>query len=272
MSAVFPPTPELPEPGYFSSSTFQFRHYEFYGENKIMSLFQTYQRLESNKSRHSVTPGAPKKKVNPPTVARRFSIEDKHLLYKLLGFQFNDTGDKVPLLKRRGSIIYRSPADSRSFLEGLLIQKRHFSPLMCKSLMWLSIPFTNLPEVSLYVVDLSEEGFKVIKMTPIPTSVGIQAKDEGETKLKLWSCSKWLSHSVICPDFLRESLMYLRTKCVVPNVITVDVLGTMVLDLHAQSCVPDHVFSQTCYVEVKHESDLSRPFYEQSVANVSLKD
>ncbi len=272
MSAVFPPTPELPEPGYFSSSTSQFRHYSFYGENKIMSLFQTYQRLESNKSRHSVAPTTPKKKAQPPTVARRCSLSDKHALYKLLGFQFNDTGDKTPLLKKRGSIIYRSPDDSRSFLEGLLIQKRHFSPLMCKSLMWLSIPFTNLPEVSMYVVDLSAEEPKVVKLTPEPTSVDTWDKTEGETELKLWSCSRWLSHSVKCPDFLRESLDYLRTKCVMPNVITVDVLGTMVLDLHAQSCAPDHVFSQTCYVEVRHESDLSRPFYEQSVANVNLKD
>ena len=270
MSAVFPPAPELPEPRYFSSSKLP-HHYEFYGENKIMSLFQTYQRLESNKSRHAVTPSAPKKVVLP-TVPRRGSLSDKRFLYKLLGFQFNDTGDKTPLLKRRGSILYRSPDDPRSFLEGMLVQKRHLSPLMCKSLMWLSLPFTNLPEVSMYVVDLSEGGFRSVKLTPVPTSVDLWDKEEGETKLKLWSCSKWLSHSIECPDFLRESLMYLRTKCVLPNVVTVDVLGTMVLDLHAQSCVPDHVFSQTCYVEVRHESDLSRPFYEQSVANVSLKD
>jgi hypothetical protein len=273
MSAVFPPTPELPDPGYFSSSSSQFRHYEFYGENKIMSLFQTYQRLESNKSRHSVALATPKKQSGvTQAVTRRCGLSDKRQLYKLLGFQFNDTGDKTPLLKRRGSIVYRSPDDSRSFLEGMLIQKRHFSPLMCKSLMWLSIPFTNLPEVIMYVVDLTVEGFKVVKLTPQQGAVDTQDKEEGETKLKLWSCSRWLAHSVVCPDFLKESIDYLRTKCVMPNVITVDVLGTMVLDLHAQSCVPDHVFSQTCYVEVRHEADLNRPFYEQRVANVSLKD
>lgn len=236
-----------------------------------MTLFQTTQRLESNKSRHAVALATPKK-VSISTIPRKCSLSDKRSLYKLLGFQFNDTGDKTPLLKKRGSIVYRNPDDPRSFLEGLLTQKRHFSPLMCKSLMWLSIPFTNLPEVSMYVVDLSEGGFRTVKLTPAPASVSLWNKEEGDTKLKLWSCSRWLAHSIECPDFLSESLTYLRTRCTLPNVVTVDVLGTMVLDLHAQSCVPDHVFSQTCYVEVQHESDLSRSFYEQSVANVSLKD
>jgi hypothetical protein len=237
-----------------------------------MNLFQSYQRLESNKSRHTVAPVAPKKQVALPAVTRRCSLSDKRLLYKLLGFQFNDTGDKTPLLKKRGSFIYRTPEDPRSFLEGILAQKRHFSPLMCKSLMWLSVPFTNLPEVSMYVVDTSGDSFRTVKLTPERGSVGIWDKEEGDTRLKLWSCSRWLAHSVSCPDFLQESLTYLRTKCIMPNVVTVDVLGTMVLDLHAHSCVPDHVFSQTCYVEVQHKSDLSRHFYEQSVSSVILKD
>jgi len=271
MSSVFPPTPELPEPGYFSSSRLQ-RHYEFYGENKIMSMFQTYRNLESNKSRHAVPPSAKKTVTAPKVTSRQCRLSDKVGLYKLLGFQFNDTGDKTPLLKKRGSFIYRTPEDSRSFLEGILTQKRHFSPLMCKSLMWLSIPFTNLPEVSMYVIDLSGEEPRVVKMTPAPTSVSVSSKNEGENSLKLWSCSRWLSHQVECPKFLKESLDYLRTKCVLPTVITVDVLGQMVVDVHPQSCVPDQVFSGTFYVEVSHKFDVDRMFYEQTVDIVSFKD
>lgn len=267
MSAVFPPTPELPEPGYFSSSHLP-RHYEFYGENKIMSLFQTYQRLESNKSRHSVPPLT--KTPSTPKVSNRMCrLSDKVSLYRLLGFQFNDTGDKIPLHKKRGSFVYRTPADPRSFLEGILIQKQHFSPLMCKQVTWLSVPFTKLPEVSMYVIDLSGEKPKVIKMSPEATSMSPKGDSDS---LKLWSCSRWLAHHIECPQFLKDSLGYLRSKCILPTVITVDVLGEMVIDVHAQSCVPDSVFNGTCYVEVAHQFDSDRPFYEESVQTVVIKD
>lgn len=235
-----------------------------------MSLFQTYQRLESNKSRHSVSTLATKPVAPPKTPNRMCRLSDKVSLYKLLGFQFNDTGDKVPLLKKRGSFLYRTPDDPRSFLEGIVTQKRHFSPLMCRQMMWVSMPFTKLPEVSMYVIDLSEDQPRVVKMTP--DRILTSDKGDGDNSLKLWSCSRWLAHFVNCPKFLQESLEYLRRKCILPTVITVDTLGDTVVDVHAHSCVPDCVFSGTCYVEVSHKLDSRRPFYEWSVDTVVVKD
>ncbi len=266
MSAVFPPTPELPEPGYFSSPPHQ---YEFYGENKIMSLFQTYQRLNPSAARQLPAVIPPKSSIPIP---QRCRISDKVFLYKTLGFEFNDSGDKAPLMKRRGSILYRAPSDSRSFLEGILLQKRHFSPLMCKSLMWMSMPFNNLPRVSMYVVDTREDAFKVMKLEPQQVATSLCDKKEGEVSLKLWSCYRWLAFKTTCPEFLENALTYLKGKCVIPSIVTVDVLGDKVIDLHANSCVPDLDFDRTKYVEVSHQFDETRMFYHQSVDSIFLKD
>ncbi len=259
MSSVLPPTPELPEPDHFSRP----HQYEFYGENKIMSLFQTYQRLAPS--------AANSLKSNAPSIPQRCRLSDKVFLYKALGFQFNDTGDKSPHMKRRGSFVYRS-LESKSFLEGILLQKRHFSPIMSRSLMWMSMPFSNLPDVSMYVVDTRDPGLKAVKIKPEQMCSGVDRRREGEVDLNLWSCSRWKALPVPCPLFLHEVLNFLQRRCVISGIITVDVLGETIVDLHSYSCVEGLNFDKAGYVEVSFQFDETRPFYYQSASSIEVKD
>lgn len=204
----------------------------FTGEDRIMKMFQPkeHRTLTVSKKFPMTTRFSP--------LALRKPLTEKISLYQELGYKVNVSGYDYPdMSKRRGCLMYVSPASRQCFLAGMLTQSNRKNVLLSNKLTWIDLPAAKLSPNVWFLVRQHDDTYKGLIAIPEPASEVQTTVVEAHTEFSLWRSSRWYLQPRDLPLSIQEVLDYVGRKYQLRSEITVDCLGERVFDIHMYHCL-----------------------------------